>query len=271
MNHDRDWVEIADRVFARRYAFLDQQIGLVLGDDEGLVIDTRSSPGHGQQLIADITRLTPLPIRTVVDTHWHWDHVFGNSEFPAARIWGHRRCRARLIEHGESDRLETMESNPELAADLRAMTIVPPDHVFDEAVAIDVGGRLVDLNYVGRGHTDADIVATVPDAGVLFAGDLLENDAVPWFGDGYPMDWPATVERLLGLVAGVVVPGHGSVGNRAFVERQLTEFRAVAAAARALKAGRLDRRAALASIPYPTGQAEGPLDRAMAQLRGKLG
>ncbi len=270
MSDDTDWIEIADRVFTRRYAFLDQQIGLVLGDGEALVVDTRSSPVHGRELAGDLARVTKAPVRIVVDTHWHWDHVFGNSEFPLADIWGHRRCRAHLLEHGEEERLETIESMPDLADDLRAMTIVPPDHVFDDLVTIEVGGRSIELRHLGRGHTDADIVAIVPDAGVLFAGDLLEADATPYFGDGYPLDWPGTVERLLDLVTGPVLPGHGSLGDRAFVESQLADFRTVAATARALHAGEFDRQAAIAAMPYPKAAAEGPLDRALAQLRGEI-
>ena len=265
-----DWIELGDRVFARRYAFLDQQIGLVLGDGAALVVDTRSSPRHARDLRADIKRITPFPITTVVSTHWHWDHVFGNHEFRPATIWGHERCRATMLADGEAERAWVIDEMPEIADDVRAMDIDPPNAVFEDAVSITVGGRRVDLRYLGRGHTDADIVALVPDSGVLFAGDLLENDAVPWFGDGFPMDWPGTVERLLELVRGSVVPGHGSIGDRSFVERQLAEFRAVAEAARRVHTGELGRDPALALMPYGTAAAAGPLDRALAQLRGDL-
>lgn len=267
---DGDWVEVGDRVFSRRYAFLDQQIGLVLGDGACLVIDTRSSPRHARDLKADIARITPLPVTTVVSTHWHWDHVFGNHEFRPATIWGHARCRATMLADGEAKRAWVMDDVPEIADDVRDMVIDPPDAVFEDAVSIEVGARRVDLRYLGRGHTDADAVVLVPDVDVLFAGDLLENDAVPWFGDGFPMDWPQTVERLLDLVRGPVVPGHGSLGDRSFVERQLDEFRAVAESARLVHVGTLGRADALARMPYAADAAEGPLDRALAQLRGEL-
>ena len=89
--------------------------------------------------------------------------------------------------------------------------------------------REVELRYLGRGHTDNDIVIRVDGADVLCAGDLLENGATPYFGDGYPMDWPATAEALLALTGErtVVVPGHGDHAGRAFVESQLVGFRAV--------------------------------------------
>jgi len=265
-----DWVEVGNRVFTRRYRFYDQQIGVVLGESEALVIDTRTTSGHARELIADIGRLTPLPVRLVVDTHWHSDHVFGNHDFRPATIWGHERCRSRLLENGEHQRASLAAALPDLAEDIGSLVIDPPDRTFAETAILDVGGRRVDLSYLGRGHTDADIVMVVPDAGVLFAGDLLENDAVPFFGDGYPLEWPATVERLLALVGGPVVPGHGSIGDRAFVQRQLAEFEAVAAAARRFHAGEIERTEALAAMPYEPASSVEPLDRALAQLRGEL-
>lgn len=265
-----DWLEVGDRVFTRRYAFYDQQIGLVLGDGEALVVDTRTTSAQARQLLADIGRLTSAPVRVVVDTHWHHDHTFGNWDFRSATIWGHERCRSRLLDDGEAQRASVIAAMPGLADELRAVVIHPPDRTFAEATTIAVGGRIVDLRHLGRGHTDADVVILVPDAGVMFAGDLLEDGATPYFGDAYPMEWPATVERLLPLVSGPVVPGHGAVGDRGFVERQLVAFRAVASLARQVHAGELDRDAALAAMPFDPGSSAEPLDRALAQLRGEL-
>jgi glyoxylase-like metal-dependent hydrolase (beta-lactamase superfamily II) len=126
------------------------------------------------------------------------------------------------------------------------------------------------LRYLGRGHTDNDIVILVGDANVLFAGDLLENDATPYFGDGYPMDWPATAELLVELVSGAVVPGHGSVGDQAFAVRQMTEFRTVAELARLVNDGVLGFDQAVLRTPYPADAAQEPLMRALAQIRGEL-
>jgi glyoxylase-like metal-dependent hydrolase (beta-lactamase superfamily II) len=265
-----DWLEVGDRVFSRRYRFLDQQIGVVLGDGGALVIDTRTTPDQARELIADIGRLTRFPVRVVVDTHWHYDHLFGNHDFRPAAIWGHERCRSRLIENGEEQRAWVAAKIPDLVAELETVVIDPPDRTFADTTAVDVGGRRVELAYLGRGHTDADIVVVVPDAGVLFAGDLLEADAAPNFGDAYPLEWPATVRRLLALVDGPVVPGHGSIGDRAFVERQLGDLESVVAIARRLHAGEIDRPTALAAMPFGPNASTAPLDRALAQLRGEL-
>ena len=265
-----DWVEVGDRVFSRRYEVLDQQIGLILGEGAALVIDTRTVPSHAREILADTRRLTPLPVVIVINTHWHSDHAWGNREFRPATIWGHERCRTRLLEDGERRRDEMAASIPDFAMELATVVIDPPDRTFTDTATIEVGGRPLELRYLGRGHTDADVVVGVPDAGVIFAGDLLENDAVPWFGDSYPLEWPATVERLLSFVEGPVVPGHGSIGDLAFVERQLAEFRAVVDAAERLHAGHTDRAGAMTSMPYTADASVMPLDRALAQLRGEL-
>ena len=86
---------------------------------------------------------------------------------------------------------------PELEADLRAVVIRPPDRLVERQAVVSVGGRPVTLAYHGRAHTDHDLVVAVPDAGVVFAGDIIEEGNAPWFGDGYPLDWPATLDAFL--------------------------------------------------------------------------
>ncbi|MEO7663848.1 MAG: MBL fold metallo-hydrolase [Candidatus Limnocylindrales bacterium] len=270
MRSAADWLEVGDRIFTRRYAFFDQQIGVVLGDGEALVIDTRSTHRHAREILDDLATLTSFPVRVVVDTHWHFDHAFGNHEFRPATIWGHERCRSRLLENGELQRSGVAAAVPNLAADLADVIIDPPDEVFSESATVQVGGRPVELRFLGRGHTDADIVVRIPDAGVLFAGDLLEEGATPSFSDAYPMEWPATVERLLPLVSGPVVPGHGAVGDRQFVVAQLEALKALAGLAGRVHRGEMDLAAALAASPFDPARSDEPLDRALAQLRGEL-
>jgi glyoxylase-like metal-dependent hydrolase (beta-lactamase superfamily II) len=264
------WLEVGDRVFTWRFAFFDQQIGVILGGSDVVVIDTRSTPVQAGEVADAIRELTRDPVSIVLNTHWHWDHTFGNSVFRPARIWGHALVPTRLRERGQ----ETIEKAtgwvPAIAADLRTVVIDPPDQTFEDAATVMAGDREIRLSYHGRAHTDTDIVIEVPDANVLFAGDLLEEGATPSFGDAFPMEWPDTVERLLPLATGAVVPGHGSVGDRAFVETQLDEFRALAALARRIHAGELDLEEAIGASPYSPETARAPLERALAQLRGEL-
>jgi glyoxylase-like metal-dependent hydrolase (beta-lactamase superfamily II) len=266
------WTEVGDRVFVTRYRFYDQNIGVVLGEEAALLVDTRVSHRQAEEIRADLRELTSLPVGVVVNTHGHSDHAFGNHPFRPAPIWGHERCVTMIETTGERQRQGLIAAIPELASDLYEVVLDPPDHVFADTATVEVepGGRAVELRYLGRGHTDNDIVIVVPDASVLFAGDLLEADATPFFGDGYPLDWPETVGRLVELVAGAVVPGHGTVGDRAFAVRQMAEFREIAELARLVDAGVLGIDAAVLRTPYPADTAMQPLTRALAQIRGEL-
>jgi glyoxylase-like metal-dependent hydrolase (beta-lactamase superfamily II) len=269
------WVEIDDRVFVRRYAFYDQNIGAVLGDREVLVIDTRSTHVQAREILDDLRELTSDQVTVVVDTHGHFDHAYGNHVFRPAVIWGHDRCVTFIERTGEARRARIARDEPDLAADLAEVVIDPPDRTFSTSTTIEVGGRPVDLHYLGRGHTDHDIVTTVPGTGAVFAGDLYENGAVPYFADGYPMDWPATAAAVSALVGdGVVVPGHGDHAGRAFAEAQAAAFGALADLARRVHTEELSLEAASAE---PTGfddhhgtGVRGPLGRALEQLRGEL-
>ncbi len=264
------WVEIGDRVFTWRYEFFDQEIGLILGGRDVVVIDTRSTPVQASEVVDAVRELTHDPVSIVIDTHWHWDHTFGNSVFRPATIWGHARVPDRLRADGPATIEKAAGWVPDIADDLRRVTIDPPDRTFDDEATVEAGDRELRLRYLGRGHTNTDIVIEVRGADALFVGDLLEDGATPSFTDGYPMEWPETVERLLSLATGAVVPGHGAVGDRAFVETQLAEFRANAALARRVHAGELDIDAAVAASPYPGDAARAPLVRALEQLRGEL-
>jgi glyoxylase-like metal-dependent hydrolase (beta-lactamase superfamily II) len=266
------WTEIGDRVFVRRYRLFDQNIVAILGDGETLVVDTRSSHRQAAELQADLRSLAAQSVTVVVSTHGHSDHVFGNHAFRPCVIWGHDRCVTMMQVTGERQRAALIANQPELADELAEVVLDPPDHTFTESATVEFGGRMVDLRYLGRGHTDNDTVLVAADADVVCVGDLLENGATPYFGDGFPMDWPATAEALLGLIGEqtVVVPGHGDHAGRDFAASSQRAFSELAALARRVHSGEVDLAAALESAPYPVSTAREPLTRALAQLRGEL-
>jgi len=252
--------ELGDGVFRRRYASLDLNIGVVIGGDGVLVIDTRATHGQADELRSEIRGLTALPVRWVVNTHWHWDHTFGNAVFSDAALWGHRRCRDYLVEHGEEAKQGAIEWAGEAnRAVIEAVVVRPPEYVVDPAGSIDVGGRSVRMEWLGLGHTDADLVVTVADAGVVFAGDLLEQGAPPYYGDGYPFAWQDTVNQLRIRDSGVTVPGHGDLMDADTVASQCDEIAAVAAAcAEGLASGIFDR----SQGPYPPETMQSAWERA---------
>nr|WP_269328627.1 MBL fold metallo-hydrolase [Kineosporia babensis] len=240
------WYEVGDRVFVRRNRTLDVNAGLVLGDQRCLVIDTRSSEREGQELHRAVRSITPAPY-TVALTHAHFDHCFGTSVFtdaqPECEVWSHERALAELAVSGVQQRLEISgwlrESGEEVLADeLDAVRLILPNRTMSsDDISLDLGGRQVVLHHAGRGHTDNDMVIDVPDAGVTFLGDLVEQGAPPSFDHSYPLDWPATLTRLLERAGPVIVPGHGNPVDPDFVRRQRTEIAEVADLARKLPPG----------------------------------
>ena len=235
------WREVADGVLVRRHAELDLNCGLVVGEGACLVIDTRSHLREAADLITAVRSVTPHPW-TVVNTHAHYDHCFGNAAFRPASVWGSRGCAAALLATGEQQRADVVArlraAGDPAAGLVRAAPVDPPDHLVDDVAVLDVGGREVVLRFLGRGHTDHDLVVEVetPDErSVVFAGDLVEQGAPPAFDDAFPAEWPATLGRLHALARGAVVPGHGAVVDAAFVGAQREELLAVLAAVRAVR------------------------------------
>lgn len=245
------WVEVADGVLVRRYAELDLSVGLVVGDDGALVVDTRGNPEQGAELRSAVRAITDRPCGVVL-THAHFDHCLGTAAFLPAPVWAHPRCRDDLARGGAAQHAEALWWARELGLPRDRTPVVPvvPDRVVAEPVELDLGGRRVVLTHPGPGHTDHDVVAWSPDTGVLFAGDLVEQGADPDFTDAHPLDWPAAVTALLRLGPRIVVPGHGDPVDAGFVAAQRDELGAMAAVCRAVLAGELDSEGAVAASPF---------------------
>jgi glyoxylase-like metal-dependent hydrolase (beta-lactamase superfamily II) len=225
-----EWREVDDRVYVRRQTAFDLNVGLVVGDEGCLVIDTGEHLAAGREIATAVREVTAAPW-TVVNTHAHFDHFLGNAAFAPAEIWALDRCRAVIEEYGDVERrilahLARREGEQDLAIDLDATPVHAPNRDFAApSVTIDVGGRAVTLHHFGRGHTDNDIVISVAGCAVVFAGDLVEQGAPPSFEDAHPIEWVATLGAMLPLLTGAVVPGHGAVVDAAFVtgQRELLE------------------------------------------------
>ena len=239
---DGRWVELADEVLARRHTELDLTTGLVLGTDRALVIDTRGDDAQGAELAAAVRARTALPV-VVVLTHAHFDHCFGTSAFPGSPVYAQAGCAAALTVTATAQRAEWVRhyrdrgdarTADSLAATVPVLPDVPVCPLPGSRHALDLGGgRVVELVHPGPAHTGHDLAVHVADAGVLFAGDLLENGAPPSFGpDAYPRDWAGAVARLLAREAGTYVPGHGDPMTPAQATAQHAELATIAAQAR---------------------------------------
>lgn len=256
--------QLGNSVYRRRYESLDLNVGIVLGDDAVLVVDTRSSQAEAAVFREELSSLTRLPVRWVINTHWHWDHVFGNAGFPEAEIWGHELCQIALSDRGEDMKVEAKKwMDSQRHPEIDAVEIIPPSATFSQEASLDIG-RGIELRYHGFGHTDADLVVSVPDADVAFFGDLVEEGAPPSFGDSYPVAWPLTLRLASNHMTGTVVPGHGDVVDPAFVSTQREELVEVAELATSFVNGELGLAEACSSGPYSQDVMRSALLRAQA-------
>ena len=265
----RMWREIADRVYVRRFLEYNVTIGLIVGDGDMLLVDTRASERQARELQSEVRWIGQGRLH-VVNTHHHFDHAFGNFVFLPADIWGHERCAVRLREDGPTALVALAAATPEIALEYTETRITPPNKTFRDSAQLQLGGRKVELRHFGRGHTDNDVVVVVPDVHTIFAGDLVEQGGPPSFEDSYPMDWPGTLGRLLEVAHGPVVPGHGEVVTRSFVEGQLADLAALAQLARRVRFDGGSVTDALPLSPFPPVAARHALIRAFAQLAGEL-
>ncbi|MCY7395759.1 MAG: MBL fold metallo-hydrolase [Nocardioides sp.] len=259
------FTEVADRVWVARYAWFDVNVTLVGGCDGLLMVDTHSSSLAATEVVEDVRRLGVGPVTGVVNTHEHFDHTFGNATVRAAYgalpVHAHEHAAAATIAAGRRIKRE-YAANPDdpHAEEVLATEIVAADHTFSSARVLDLGDRQVELIHPGRGHTAGDLVLRVPDADVLLAGDLVEESngeqAVPGLGgDCFPLEWPLSLDIVLSLTrsASVVVPGHGALVDREFVEEQRNTIGIVAETIRDLASRGVPLAQALeaAQWPYP--------------------
>jgi glyoxylase-like metal-dependent hydrolase (beta-lactamase superfamily II) len=187
--------------------------GFVIGDDGVLVVDSFFNPDATRALVAEIRRLTPKPIRYVVNTHYHVDHTGGDAVLKdaGATIIAHRNVRAWV--HDENLHLLGDRVTPALKAQIEALPL--PDVTTTGGLTVWLGSRKIVIRTV-LGHTGGDLTVEVPDAKVLFTGDLLWRGVPPNLIDGSVKEWDATdaaFERIPGASGITFVPGHGELAN----------------------------------------------------------
>jgi glyoxylase-like metal-dependent hydrolase (beta-lactamase superfamily II) len=272
------FTEVARDTYVLRYPVLDVNVTLLVGDGEALLVDTLSTDPQARELAEAVRAVTSYPL-TIVNTHHHFDHCFGNAVLAerGRPIWAHEEAAALLSERAERLRREWYEqwapTHPELAAGLAEVRVVPPDRTVHREASLTVGGRPVLLRHLGRGHTAGDLVVQVPDADVLVAGDLVEESGPPAFEDSYPIEWPDTVHELL-HVAGprtTIVPGHGAVVDRGFVAGQHDELTALAWLIRDGESDGAPVESVAAKAAFPPETALIAVRRGYAELSGRSG
>jgi glyoxylase-like metal-dependent hydrolase (beta-lactamase superfamily II) len=219
-------IRLQDRIFIAERPLgtaMTVKAALILGERYAVVVDTLQAPadmgpfralisGHGRPAV-------------VVNTHWHWDHVWGNDAFSEALLIGHDYCREEMLAALPPE-LERKQNEQRSVFD--AVRIVPPAFTFSHTASIHAGGLTVELHYL-PGHTRDSCVAYIPERGLLLAGDCAESP-IPASGEGASLASWARALRAWATQAQTVVPAHGPISgpellqtNAAYLEGLLAD------------------------------------------------
>jgi cyclase len=208
-------VEVSRGIFA--YIQLDgswflNNTGAIVGSQAASVIDSTGTEARARAWQGALRQVTQLPVNTLINTHAHGDHTYGNFVFaPGAAIIAHEKCREEVIAGGTSaQRLFSM-------VDFGETPVTPPFVTFEDRLTVYVDDLRVELIFVGPAHTTNDIVAWIPERNVLFTGDVIFNGGTPFALAGSVGGWLEALDRIEALGAELIVPGHGAVAQPAVI------------------------------------------------------
>ena len=195
------------------YAFTaegDPNSAVIVGDDGCMVFDAQATPAMANRVIERVRSVTDKPIKYVVLSHYHAVRVLGASAYKAEAVVASRETRRLIEERGQQDWDSEYGRFPRLFQDAQSIPgLTWPTLTFDGAMSIYLGKREVRLLQLGAGHTSGDIVAWVPDAEVMFSGDLIEYHSACYCGDAYLREWPVTLNEILAFNPKAIAPGRG--------------------------------------------------------------
>ena len=220
---------------------------VIINDDHVMLVDSSVTPAAARGLVEGIKTLTDKPIKYVFNTHYHFDHAHGNQIFgDDVEIIGHDFVRTMLssdvlvqrtnrsFTQGIPDQIEEMKTRLGQTTDVSVVARLetqlriqeahwaaiqetvptPPNVTYSDTMTLVKGGREVQLHFPGPGHTGGDTLVFLPEERIVFTGDFFvgapQGGRLPYMGDGYVEEWPASLDRLRALEFDVMVPGHGT-------------------------------------------------------------
>ena len=188
----------------------DPNSGVIVGDESVMIVEAQATPQLARLVIEKVREVTDKPISHLVLTHYHAVRVLGASAYGAGQVVMSEAARAMVVERGQEDWDSEFQRFPRLFEGHEEIPgLTWPTTTFSDRMSVYLGARRVDLMRPGRAHTAGDVVVGVPDAGVLFTGDIVEDRSACYCGDGHFGDWPGTLEAIRAMEAEAIVPGRG--------------------------------------------------------------
>lgn len=195
------------------YAFTaqgDPNSAIVVGEDGCLVFDAQATPAMAKNVIERVKTVTDKPIRHVVLSHYHAVRVLGASAYRADNVLASAETYRLIVERGQQDWDSEYGRFPRLFRDAESIPgLTWPNVTFAGSMSVWLGKREVRLMQLGAGHTSGDIVAWVPDAGIMLTGDLVEYHSACYCGDAKLRSWPRTLDAIRDFNPSAIVPGRG--------------------------------------------------------------
>lgn len=215
--------EVAPKVYAYIQAYGETGVsnaGLIVNREGAMAVDALMVPSMVRRFLAGIKKVTKKPVRRLINTHHHVDHVGGNWFFRSAEIVSHTYCREEMERTGLPAPVY-QQLIPRFAQEFPKLKLALPTATFEEQVNFHDGDRTVELRHLGPAHTFGDALVYLPREKVLFAGDLAFYYVTPLAFQGHVGQWIKVADRILKMDVEVIVPGHGPVGGK----KELKEMR----------------------------------------------
>jgi len=220
------FVEIGEGLWAFT-AEGDPNSGVIIGDESVMVIEAQATPRLAHKVIEEIRKVTDKPISHLVLTHYHAVRVLGASAYGAPEIIMSEAARGMVEERGQEDWDSEFQRFPRLFEGYESIPgLTYPTTTFSEAMTVYLGKRRVDIMHLGRAHTAGDAVVWVPDAEVMFTGDIVEYHSACYCGDGHFAEWGHTLDNIAAFDPVSIAPGRGdALIGRGMVEAAIDSTR----------------------------------------------
>jgi len=189
--------------------------GIIIGKDGIVVVDTMISAKEAKRFIRDIRAISGKPIRYVVNTHHHFDHVFGNSEFAklGAVVIAQENA-GKAMENSAKETLRDIGGYGLTPEDMQGTTVAYPVLTYGDRMTIDIGGQQIELIHACHSHTDGDTLVYLPGKKVLFAGDILFTNYHPFLAEGNIEEWAKELDKIKTMDIEKIIPGHGPLSGK---------------------------------------------------------